>query len=274
MKWLFALLLLANIAYFLWQFAGPPRAQETATAHAPRAEIHPDKLKRLTEPGVSLQPRARAAPEAPGAAGPTPVPTTAPPVHTQCYTIGPFASVDAQTLAGLRLQELGLSYLERTQAQTEPVYRVFEGPFINVGAAERRRRQLTRQGIAEHTLTSDGDNRYTIALGLFVQAENAQAAQRELTARGARPKLVQGKRAVTAYWLDTHALAPASAEALKKAWDGIPGVAVNEKTCPAPAAESGNADPPDAQTPSLPSLPAPAAAPAAGVPAKPASASR
>ena len=253
MKWLFALLLLANIAYFLWHFTSPPRAQETATAHAPRAEIHPDKLKRLNEPGVSLQPRAGAMPEVAGVAGSTPVPTVAAPVQAQCYTVGPFASVDAQALAGLRLQELGLSYLERTQAQTEPVYRVFEGPFTNAGAAERRRRQLTRRGITEHALASEGDNRYTIALGLFVQPENAQAAQRDLAARGARPKLVQGKRAVTAYWLDTHPLATASAEALKKAWSGIPGVAMNEKTCPAPAAESGSAD---AQSPPVSRVPA------------------
>lgn len=245
MKWLFALLLLANIAYFLWQFAGPPRAQERAPAHAPRAEIQPEKLKRLTEPGVALQPRARVAPEVPPEAAPeiTTAPISEPHARAQCYTVGPFASVDAQTLAGIRLQELGLSYEERAQERTEPVYRLFEGPFANVGAAERRQRQLTRRGISEHALTREGDNRYIIALGLFVQAENAQAAQRDLAARGARPKLAQGKRAATAYWLDTHALAPATAEALKNAWGGMPGVAVNEKTCPAPAGANGNSKP-------------------------------
>ena len=247
MKWFFAALLLANVAYFLWQFAGPPRAQEAPATHTPRAEVQPEKLKRLTEPGVVLQPRARAASEAPTVIAPTPEP----PAHTQCYTVGPFASADAQTLAGIRLQELGLSYVERTQTQNEPVYRLFEGPFADVATAERRRRQLTRRGIGEHALTSETDGRYAIALGLFVQAENAQAAQRDLAARGARPKLAQGKRAANVYWLDTHPLAPAQAEALKQAWVGMPAVAVNEKTCPAEANNTGVAE-----TPVAPASPA------------------
>lgn len=286
MKWLFALLLLVNIAYFLWQFAGPPRAQTPVPTHAPRAEIHPEKLKRLNEPGVVLQPRAAIdsddlrdshagvdSPEAPAAIAPIP----APPAQMQCYTVGPFASVDAQTLAGIRLQELGLSYLERAQVQTEPVYRLFEGPFADAAAAEHRRRQLTRRGIGQHALTSEGENRYTIALGLFVQVENARAAQRDLTARGARPKLAQGKRAVTAYWLDTHALGPADVEALKSVWVGMPGVLVNEKTCPAPTAENGSgggasvrpAPSPGAATSASPPTPPVSATPPAATPVVP-----
>lgn len=242
MKWLFAALLLANVAYFLWQFAGAPRAPEIAT-HTPRVEIHPEKLRRLNEPGVVLQPRARAAAEAPTAIAPTPQtpPTPDTAVHMQCYTVGPFASVDAQTLAGIRLQEIGLSYLERAQTHIEPVYRLFEGPFSDVATAERRRRQLTRRGIGEHTLTSESDGRYAIALGLFIQAENAQAAQRDLSARGARAKLAQGKRTATAYWLDTHALTPAQAEALKQVWAGMPAISVGEKTCAAAAGDAGGA---------------------------------
>lgn len=242
MKWLFGLLLLANVAYFMWQFAGPPRARDTAATHAPRTEINPEKLKRLNEPGVLLQPRARAtkpevvAPVAPAAE-----------VHAQCYTVGPFTSVDAQTLAGIRLQELGLSYLERTQERSEPVYRLFEGPFNDVAAAEKRRRLLTRRGIKDHALTNEGAKQYTIALGLFVQTENAQAAQRDLATRGARPKLAQSKRAVTNFWLDTHALAPASVERLKAAWNGIAGIEVNEKTC--------------AEAPAVNAAPAPSAPP-------------
>lgn len=255
MKWLFAALLLANIAYFLWQFAGPPSPQEPTT-HAPRTEIHPEKLKRLNEPGVVLQPRTRVAPEESSAI----VPTPEPPAHMQCYTVGPFASVDAQTLAGIRLQELGLSYRERALTQTEPVYRLFEGPFADVATAEARRRELTRQGIAEHMLTSERDGRYAIALGLFVQVENAQAAQGDLAARGARPKLAHGKRAATAYWLDTYALAPAQAEALKQAWGGMRAGAVNEKTCAAASAETSGVDvaaPPVPSTRPEPALPAP-----------------
>lgn len=255
MKWLFATLLLANIAYFLWQFAGPPRAQEPTT-HVPRTEIHPEKLRRLNEPGVALQPRTRVAPAAPTAIAPTP----ASPPDMQCYTVGPFSSEDAQTLAGIRLQELGLSYRERALTKSEPVYRLFEGPFANAAAAERRRRELTRLGIAEHMLTSERDGRYAIALGLFVQVENAQTAQRDLAARGARPKLAQAKRTATAYWLDTHALAPAQAEALRQAWVGMRAVAVSEKTCAAGPDDTGGADapaPPALSTPADPAIPAP-----------------
>lgn len=255
MKWLFGALLLANIAYFLWQFSGAPRAQQVAT-HAPRAEINPERLKRLNEAGVALQPRTRAAPSVADA----PAPTPEPPAQMQCYTVGPFASVDAQTLAGIRLQELGLSYLERAQARTEPVYRLFEGPFADVATAERRRRQLRRRGITDHTLTSEGEGRYVIALGLFVQGENAQAAQRDLAARGARPKLAQGKRAATAYWLDTHALAPAQAEALKQAWGGMRAIEVSEKTCAGGPGES------DAAASHMPSPPSALAVPAPPTP--------
>lgn len=259
MKWLFAALLLANIAYFLWQFAGPPGANDATTAHAPRAEIQPEKLKRLNEPGVALQPRARVA-EAPSP--PALAPTPEPPAQTPCFTVGPFASVDAQTLAGIRLQELGLSYLERAQARIEPVYRLFEGPFADVASAERRRRQLTRRGIVDHALTSEANDRYAIALGLFAQAENAQAAQRDLAARGARPKLAPGKRAATAYWLDTHALPPVSAAALKEAWAGMPNITVSEKTCPsaeataAPATAPAPMPPAAAPSPEAPGAPA------------------
>lgn len=255
MKWLFGVLLLANVAYFMWQFVGPPRAREAANAYAPRSEINPEKLRRLNEPGVALQPRARA---------PKPeivAPVVPPPEQqTQCYTVGPFTSVDAQMLAGIRLQELGLSYVERTQERVEPVYRLFEGPFRQVTAAEKRRGVLTRRGIKDHALTNEGANQYTIALGLFVQAENAQTAQRDLAARGARPKLAQSKRAVTSFWLDTHALTPVTVEKLKIAWSGMSGVVVNEKTCAETPAAIVAPGPPVAPVPSAPEtkeLPAP-----------------
>lgn len=228
MKWVFAALLFGNVVYWMWGlwYGGPVLPPE----RPPRADIAPQKLRLITEPGVVTVPRApqqtREAPAAPLA----PIATGAPGVGV-CFTVGPFADVAAQTTAGTRLQELGLSYLERTQERQEVSHLLYLAPFSSAKAAEARRRQLTRLGITDHALLNDAAKKNAISLGLFRDPAGAQTRLRELAAKGVNAKLEVITRNDVTYWLDTHALAEADAKRLRQAWANAAPIVVNEKQC-------------------------------------------
>lgn len=229
MRWLFALLVLTNVAFFFWGIWFKPDA--LPPPKPARAAVNAEKIRLLSEPGVIVEPRAAPAPDA---AAPTPL--AAGEARPLCYTIGPFTRAEDMSAVGTRLQELGLSYLERQQEKREPAgFRVLLEPFANARAAENKRQELTRAGIKDHGVINEPGRRPGISLGIFSLAENAQNYARHLARKGVKAKVESLTKTTITQWLDTHALAPEAAAAVQRSFAEVKGLEVNEKICPVEA---------------------------------------
>lgn len=236
-RWFFAVLVLANLA--LWMWASWYQERAVGEAEAPRPQVHAEQMKLLTEPGVKLKPRPKP-PEANAEAEAAVV------VPRHCYRAGPFAELDAAIAAGKGLEARGIGHMR--QEETRPAvtgYRVFLPPFPSREAAERKRKELARLGFQDHALTQEG-GRYAISLGLYSIEANAIAHQQRLAAKGVAAKLEPIRQARTAYWLELSG--ENLFEALKDFGWGAAGVSLSELACPAsppPPAPAAPAAPPE-----------------------------
>lgn len=224
MKWVFAVLVLANVAFFLWGTGFKPSSLPPPKPAHPAIEA--EKIRLLTEPGVIVEPRVAK----------TESLTAITPQNTaqSCFSVGPFDDAAAFTAAGVRLQELGLSYLERMQEDREPGgFRVFIEPFANLKAAEARRRELTRLGVKDHALISEPGRPIGISLGIFSVADNAQNYIRALAKKKVKAKMETLTRTRNSQWLDTYPLDEIAAQRVKHAFADMRGIGVSERVCPA-----------------------------------------
>lgn len=215
-KWLFALLVLANVGLWLWTTG--VRHDGTPPAEGARAPLHPDKMRLLDEPGAALVPHAAA------------------PSATACYRIGPFDDAGLASAAGARLEELLLAYDRRTEEQ--PVvtgYRVFLPPLSSREAAEKKRRELVRLGFKDSAVMQEEGAPNAISLGLFTVEANARKRLRALAAKKVEAQLQTLTQARRAHWLmlgPADNLAGVVARLRETDW-GDAGVKIEEISCPA-----------------------------------------
>jgi len=219
MKWVFAFLVLANLG--LWMWATGYHREPPEEAPPPRPALAPEKMRLLSEPGVKLKPRA-----------PKPPP---PPAVATCFRLGPFAEGQAEALAAARLAELKLAFERRAEeTQAAGGFRVYLPPFPSKGAAEKKRKDLTRLGFKDHALMQEEGLRNAIALGLFSVEANAQAHVQRLAAKGVKAKMEPIPPARPPHWFE---LRPAEGLAdILKQQDWGAGVEVRSISCPPPAA--------------------------------------
>jgi len=231
-KWLFALLLLANVALFMW---GQWYRQPLVRPSAPPPDVAQEKIKLLNEPGVRLLLRSRNAPAAP-------VPTAN--VASRCFRLGPFEQAAAADDAGRRLRAAGFEFRRESEEDTRPVaWHVYLPPLPSREAAERRRRELTRLGFRDHALIQEAGLENGISLGVFSVEDNARARVEQLARRDVRAQVraIPGTR--TVYWLSL-APAPEGVGALEalvaREWGGAE-PALRPTPCPpAPGTRAGS----------------------------------
>ncbi|TAM47332.1 MAG: SPOR domain-containing protein [Gammaproteobacteria bacterium] len=194
-KWLFALLILANVGLWLWMTGF--RQGDSAVVEGSRPAIQPEKLRLLTEPGVQVKERAPDAPATPALAN----------AAAGCYRLGPFADDAATEKAIGMLKQIPLAY-ERKQEEQPVVtgYRVYLPPLASRDAVEKKRRQLTRLGFKDHSLIQEEGLQNAISLGTFTVEANAQKHQRALAAKKIEAKIQTLTQTRTRQWL---ALGPA-----------------------------------------------------------------
>lgn len=238
MKWILAVLVLVNIGVGLWisGYVPPPEAVE-----APRATVHAEKMRLLTERGVALKPRPKP---------PEPILETEAGSATPllaCYRAGPFAELESVVQAGKRLEERQVAYMRREESrQAVTGYRVYLPPFPSRQAAEARRKELTRLGFKDHALIQDG-GRYAISLGLYTIEANARDHLKQLAVKGIVAKLDPIQQRRTAYWLE---LTGADLFDVLQDFDWRePGVSLSEFTCPATVAPMPTDETPPADAP-------------------------
>lgn len=222
MRWLFAVLVLANIGLLMWATWYRDGAGE---ATPPRPIFHPEQMVPLTTPGVALRARKNERVEAPlAAAKPRP----------RCVSIGPFTSTQTADPAAARLTGEKLSGARRSEERkSESSYWIHLAPFANRKAAEQRRKELEQLGIREVLVMQDANGKPAVSLGLFTQANNAQSRLQELAQKGVTAQQEVRFRTESLTWFDLRLPEPADAvlEQLRAIDWGAPGIEVRDAPC-------------------------------------------
>ena len=172
MRALFLIIVLANVAFFVWaRYVAPPEA--AADPLPVGRQLEPEKLKVVSPAEVaalSARPPAAAAP-----------------VALKCLEWGSFALADVPH-AQSALEPLGLGG-RLTQRRTDDAasWWVFIPPQPNRPAALKKAAELKALAIDDYFIVQDeGPNRWALSLGVFRTEEAAQARLAALRDQGVR----------------------------------------------------------------------------------------
>ncbi len=226
LKWLFAMLVLANLG--LWMWASWYRESPVEEIREARAPIAPEQMRLLSEPGVKLQPRK--------APPPANAELTAKPSPPVCLRLGPLPDLSLSAKAEAKLNELHITY-SRSSEGTKIVtgYLVYFPPLATREAAERKRQEFTRLGFKDHALIQEEGWNNAISLGLFSVEANAASRVRDLAAKRIEAKVRPLSQNRTIYWLDISVSVPADIAAKLRQTDwGTKDVQLQEFVCSPP----------------------------------------
>jgi len=229
MRWTFALLLLLNAGIWMWGAWYKNPAGEYA--NTPRPPINAEKMRLLSEPGVTPHPRMPAGP----ASEPLALIESGSSNQAACYTVGPFLTRDTALKASDKLRALSFISAYRGEGKATPSgYRVSLPPLTTRIAAEQKLKELNSLGIKDHSLIAAPEKRYAISLGLFSQPANAGKYQQELAKKGIKAE-IEILYPSSRHWLDLPAvqMPPKQLDGLKRlSWDSSD-VRVSEIVCSA-----------------------------------------
>jgi hypothetical protein len=176
LKFLFALLLLANAALFAYHqgYLGNP-GSDTREPGRMAKQLNADKIKLLP------------ASAADNAAAVAPISASAKPDVAACTEIGTFDAVDAKRFEA-RIAPLSLGERLSHHAVDEPSrYIVFIPPQGSKEGADKKAGELKNLGIKDFYVIQDaGDLRWGISLGIFRTEEAAHAHLAALNQKGVR----------------------------------------------------------------------------------------
>ena len=188
MRVIFALLVLANVAWYAWTHWVDRPAEDAAHA-------------RVEAPQLVL---AREAPATEAAARPPIRPTD------NCLSLGPFSDLTDAARTSTLLRENGLQPRQRAGEGV-----VWKGYWVSLEqvpdrlSAEGIIERLRRFGIGDAYSMPDEGSRITISLGLFTERQRALQRMDEVKALGFEPLMAVRERSGTVYWIDVDVQAPA-----------------------------------------------------------------
>jgi len=211
MRWLFLLLLAANLLFFSWNWFRdddhPARHQPAAgTAQGEKGLILLSELKSAdksspgetdrsaSQPETASPEPATGEPTAPSAVKPsTHQPATAttparPQTATQgeqiCYVLGPFGSSSVvQEVLKRTINSPAIVERRWSSPQQRPGYWVHIPPAGSSNEARSIVRILNQGGISDVQLITSGEMRNAISLGIFSTMQNARKRQQEVIQR-------------------------------------------------------------------------------------------
>jgi cell division protein FtsN len=229
MRWLLAVLLLANAGLFMW--ASWYKDANAPAQPLPRADINATQMRLTSDPSVRLTPRLANRP---------PQAKTLQPVKRVCHEVGEFTSTRAAMSAGAQLKKAGLEYSLRTEETVERSYQVYVPPLKSLAAANAMRQRLNKLGFRDNALMQQKGFKNGVSVGIFKIKANANQIQRELKRKGIASKQRTITRNRSRFWLDV----PTDAEklvSLKRIRWKSKSVAVKETTCAnVPTANAGS----------------------------------
>ncbi|MDH4261006.1 MAG: hypothetical protein OEW16_12000 [Gammaproteobacteria bacterium] len=187
MRVIFALLVLANIAWFAW-------------THWVDRPVDAPVPARIEAPQLVL---AREAPATEAAARPAIRPAD------NCLSLGPFGDLTDAARASTLLRENGLQPRQRAGEGV-----VWKGYWVSLeqvpdrASAEAIIERLRRFGIGDAYSMPDQGRQITISLGLFTERQRALRRMDEVKALGFEPLMAERERSGTVYWIDVDVEAP------------------------------------------------------------------
>jgi hypothetical protein len=201
-KWIFGVLVLANVALFMWGrwYHQPLVSLEPPK---PRPPVAREKLKLLSEPGVRLVLRS-------SKAMPKPKTSDSPAAASNCFELGPFATLEKTRAAEGKLDSWGIGHTRVSEFETlGPSYRVYLPPLPSRQAAERKRRELTKLGFSDHAIIQGEEGmENAISLGIFSVEQNAITRAQQLARKDIDALIQPIPNVRPVYWLalSTHAI--------------------------------------------------------------------
>lgn len=230
MRVLFLVLLLVNLACFVWWYwlgdAGdqtPGIRVGTGPELVLYSELDAEGRKELsarTGPEAAAAPAARTelppaedAPEVLALAMPETIASATAEAGSSntgdattdkvCATLGPFSTRDQAAAAAARLRAQG--YLPRQResgGQLRTGYWVYLPPFATRAAAEKAAADLKSRGISDLFIVGSDENRHAISLGLFSTPDRADTRAAQIGKLGFNPSIAERFRDAAVYWLD------------------------------------------------------------------------
>ncbi len=236
MKWLFALLVLANIGLWMWGswYKDNFTNDETTIMATARTPLMPEKMRLLSEPGVKLIPLKTQATLASAEPSVEPGATLA---SRACYRIGPFLEPELAAIIGAKLEAMHIAAARRIEdKKTITTYRVYLPPFPSKEAAEKQRQELTDLGFEDHAVIQEEAWHNAISLGLFGVEANAENRIQELAAKGVQAQLQMLEQTQVHYWLELPpSVLPQTLDKVRQQNLGAKDIQLHQVACPAPA---------------------------------------
>jgi cell division protein FtsN len=219
MRWLLALLVLANAGLFMW--GSWYKDADLPSQPRVRADINPEQMRLIPDPKVKLTPRRANRP---------PAVKTLQPIKRVCHEVGVFTSTKEAVRAGALLKKSGLEYSLRTKETVERRYQVYVPPRESAASAKAMQQKLTKLGFRDNFLMPQKGFKNAISVGIFNKRDNAIKLQRNLKRKGVSSKrrLITRKR--SQFWLDVPT-DPENLAALKAIRWQTRGVLLKETTC-------------------------------------------
>jgi hypothetical protein len=187
------LLLIANIALFLW----PQDARTAPQIHSQKQDVNPHFVrlnKEIEERYLDAKPMPIGSEEEgllaeSGEGG--------------CYRLGPFMHKANYELAQAVLFNADVDYRKSTRASTESsMYRVYLGPYDSQAKATDVRTELKRSNVLDHFVRKEGDSQYIVSLGIYTTEGTALNAVGLLKSQLETIKLKQEVVVLpNSYWL-------------------------------------------------------------------------
>jgi len=123
--------------------------------------------------------------------------------NRQCFSLGPFHSVEEKDEVRQRLLQVSATLSEReTRALVEQGYWVFLPPFKSMLEANQTQIMIHAEGVKDVRVLFEGEMEKGVSLGYFLRQGNAIRRQKDMQQRG-YPALIRVRRHTEPrYWLD------------------------------------------------------------------------
>lgn len=125
------------------------------------------------------------------------------PAATQCFSIGPFESLDdVRRTSALIESSLQRQQVREVHGSEVRGYRVYLPAFATRQQAMDAARTLQEKGLRDYYVVTAGEQENTVSLGLFRDLANAQSRRELVRSFGFEPRLEPRQQELTRWWLD------------------------------------------------------------------------
>jgi cell division protein FtsN len=223
MKWLFSILLIANLGIFIWSYPqqrqaattrhmpeqmgdlrlvreSPAKASDMAASTADEAGSVMPQVEKMTPPETPKE--SVAAHDMNPVEGEIAEPDAMVKVQSICETIGVFEKRQQAELLSVQLRALGLKPDIASESSNEQAgYWVLIPPQPTREQAIGTARELEAAGVEDLWRFTSGNLARAISLGLFRDEERAVARRDQIATLGFNPEVRPRYRELTKYWL-------------------------------------------------------------------------